>query len=104
MLKQLVAIVIGTLIATSPAAAFQCPVLIQQLNDAVVSMKPTDPKLREGRLLIGEANKLHEAGRHADSIATAEKAARVLGVSLKLAKMTPAQEEQVRAAEQRVGK
>jgi hypothetical protein len=29
---------------------------------------------------------------------------RLLGVSLKLAKMAPVQEEQVRAAEQRIGK
>jgi hypothetical protein len=90
--------------ATGRAAAFQCPLLIKQLSDAVATMNRGDPKVKEGQRLIVEAGKLHEAGRHADSIATAEQAARVLGVSLKLAKMAPAQEEQVRAAEERVGK
>ncbi len=104
MLKLLAiagALVVGV---TSPATAFQCPLLIKQLNDRVETMNANDPKVREGRQLIGEAKKLHETGKHADAIATAEKAARVLGVQLKLAKMAPAQEEQVRAAEQRIGR
>jgi hypothetical protein len=35
MLKRLVGIIIGVLMATGPAAAFQCPLLIKQLSDAV---------------------------------------------------------------------
>lgn len=66
-------------------------------------MNPGDARVKEGKRLIAGATRLHETGVHADSIATAKKAARVLGVSLKLADMTPAQAEQVRAAEQRIG-
>jgi len=104
MLKLLLVVVMGVLAATGPAAAFQCPLLIKQLSDAAATMNPSEIKVKEAQRLIAEARKLHEAGKHADSIATAEQAARVLGVSLKIAKMTPAQEEQVRAAEQRIGK
>lgn len=103
MLKRLAVAVMGVLVATGSAAAFQCPLLLKQLSDAVATMNPSGAKVKEGQRLIAEAGKLHEAGKHADSIATAEKAARVLGVSLKVAKMAPAQEEQVRAAEQRIG-
>ncbi len=104
MLK--VSLVAGVLVVVlaGPAAAFQCPLLIKQLSDAVETMNASEPKVKEGRQLIGEAKRLHETGKHADAIATAEKAARVLGVRLKLAPMVPAQEEQVRAAEQRIGK
>jgi hypothetical protein len=104
MLKILAIAGILAVAVTGPAAAFQCPLLIKQLNDAVETMNASDPKVKEGRQLIAEAKKLHETGKHPDAIATAEKAARVLGVQLKVARMAPAQEEQVRAAEQRIGK
>ncbi len=104
MLRRLAGTVLVILMSTGSAAAFQCPVLIKQLTDAAATMNPRDAKVNEGQRLIADADKLHAAGRHADSIATAEKAARILGIPLKLIKMTPAQEEQVRAAEQRIGK
>jgi len=102
MLRTLVALVLLLVVFAGPAAAFQCPLLIKQLTDAAAAMNATDPKVKEGQRLIAEAKALHESGKHADSIATAEKAARTLGVQLKMSKMTPAQEEQVRAAEQRI--
>lgn len=99
-------IVVGTVlllvVLAGPAAAFQCPLLIKQLSDAVATMNASDPKTKAGTALIAEAKKLHDAGRHAESIATAEKAARVLGVPLKMAKMTPEAEARVRAAEQEI--
>ena len=101
MLRILAGVVLVVVFA-GPAAAFQCPLLIKQLTDTVATMNAADPKVKEGQRLIAEAKALHEAGRHADSIATAEKAAKALGVQLKLSKMTPAQEEQVRAAEERI--
>jgi hypothetical protein len=104
MFKVLVVTVILVVGLAGLAAGFQCPLLIKQLNDAVAQMKADDPKVKEGKELIAEAQKLHETGKHAESIATAEKAAKLLGVQLKLAKMTPAQEAQVRAAEQKIGK
>jgi hypothetical protein len=102
MLKSLVVTVALALGLANTAAAFQCPVLVKQLTDAVETMKANEPAVKQGQALIAEAKKLHEAGKHAESIATAEKAARVLGLQLKMAKMSPAQEEQVRAAEQKI--
>jgi hypothetical protein len=102
MLRILALTILAALVFASPARAFQCPLLIKQLTDAVATMNPADPKVKEGQRLIAEARTLHEAGKHADSIATAEKAAKVLGVQLKLSKMTPHQEEEVRAAEQKI--
>ncbi len=104
MLKVLAVSVVLAIILANTASAFQCPLLLKQLTDAASAMNANEPKVKEGQALIAEGKKLHEAGKHAESIATAEKAARVLGLQLKLAKMNPAQEEQVRAAEQKIGK
>ncbi len=104
MLKVLAVTVALALILANTASAFQCPLLLKQLTDAAATMNADEPKVKQGQALIAEAQKLHEAGKHADSIATAEKAASALGVHLKMAKMNPAQEEQLRAAEQRIGK
>jgi hypothetical protein len=103
MVRHALGILVALTTAASPAAAFQCPVLIKQLNDAIGTMPAGDTRVKEGRRLTGEATKLHDTGRHADSIVTAGKAARALGVTLRLAPLTPVQAEQVRAAEGRLG-
>ena len=69
-----------------PAMAFQCPTLIKQLNDAVATMKADDPKVTKATPLIAQAQKYHEEGKHADSVKTAEEAAKVLGVELQMKK------------------
>jgi hypothetical protein len=104
MLRVLAVTAALALAFANTAAAFQCPLLLKQLTDAVATMNANEPKVKRGQALIAEAKKLHEAGKHAESIATAEKAASALGVHLKMAKMNPAQEEQLRAAEQEIGK
>ncbi len=47
------------------APAVQCPLLIKQLNDQVATFKPDDPKVKQARVLIEEAKKLHGEGSHA---------------------------------------
>jgi hypothetical protein len=47
MLKRLAVAVMGVLVATGSAAAFQCPLLIKQLSDAVATMNPSDAKVKE---------------------------------------------------------
>lgn len=69
-----------------PAMANQCPLLIKQLNEAVAKMKADDPNVKKGKDLIAEAQKLHDTGKHADSVKTAEEAAKVLGVKLQMKK------------------
>jgi ABC-type microcin C transport system permease subunit YejE len=81
--KALVIAVVALALLASPAMANQCPLLIKQLNDAVAKMKVDDPKVKQGKELIAEAQKLHDGGKHADSVAKADEAAKVLGVTLK---------------------
>ncbi len=69
-----------------PAVAGQCPLLIKQLNESVGKMKADDPKVAKAKGIIAEAQKLHDAGKHADAIKQAEEAAKVLGVKLQMKK------------------
>jgi predicted Holliday junction resolvase-like endonuclease len=55
------------------AEASQCPLLIKQLKDA--SAKMTDAKKKaEVDKLIAEAQKLHDTGKHKESLAKANEA------------------------------
>jgi hypothetical protein len=76
------AAVVLALVVTS-AAANQCPLLIKQLTDAMATMSAQDAKVKAARELVEQARKLHAEGRHADSIAKADEAAKLLGVTLK---------------------
>ncbi len=82
MMKTLVSALTAVALLVSPAMANQCPLLIKQLNDALTKMKADDPKAKQGKALIAEAQNLHDAGQHAESVAKADEAAKVLGVKL----------------------
>ncbi len=79
-----VALALLGLLATS-AGASQCPLLIKQLTDAVAALPPGDARAKAARPLIEQARKLHAEGRHAESIARADEAAKALGLTLKKA-------------------
>jgi hypothetical protein len=85
-MKALVIAVALLAFLAGPAMANQCPLLIKQLNEAVAKMKADDPKVKQGKGLIEEAQKLHDGGKHADSVKKAEEAAKVLGVKLQMKK------------------
>ena len=85
MKALLIAIALLAFLA-GPALAGQCPLLVKQLNEAVEKMKADDPKVTKAKPMIAEAQKLHEAGKHADAVKTAEEAATVLGVKLQMKK------------------
>lgn len=85
MKKFLIALAAVAFLA-GPAMANQCPLLIKQLNEATAKMKADDPNVKKGKELIAEAQKLHDSGKHADSVKTAEEAAKVLGVKLQMKK------------------
>jgi len=82
-MKVLMMALILVAATAGPALAFQCPLLIKQLNDQVATLKPDDPKVKQARVLIEEAKKLHGEGSHAKSVAKAEEAAKLLGIELK---------------------
>jgi hypothetical protein len=80
---RLLVLVIAVLAVMAGAAmAYQCPRLIGQLNAAVAPMDPNDPKVKQGKELIEEAQRLHEGASHAEAVVKAEEAAKVLGVRL----------------------
>lgn len=81
MRSATVALALLALLATS-AAANQCPLLIKQLTDAVATRGPDDARTKTARDLIDQARKLHAEGRHAESIAKADEAAKLLGITL----------------------
>jgi hypothetical protein len=80
MKKILMALVL--VLATAGAAlANQCPLLIKQIEDATAGK--TDDQSKKAQALAKEAKALHEAGKHADSVAKADEAAAAIGLTLK---------------------
>ena len=78
-----IAAVLALGLLVTPAAATQCPLLMKQVTDAMATMNAQDAKVKTARELIEQARKLHAEGRHADSIARVDEAAKLLGVTLK---------------------
>ena len=81
-MKALVIAVVALVLMAGPAMAGQCPLLIKQLNEAVAKVAD-DAKAKKGKALIAEAQKLHDGGKHADSVKKCDEAAKALGVELK---------------------
>jgi hypothetical protein len=65
-----------------PALANQCPLLIKQIMDATAGK--TDDASKKAVTLATEAKALHEAGKHADSVAKAKEAAAAIKLDLKM--------------------
>jgi hypothetical protein len=86
-LMAVIAMVVAVaFVGTTLAEAGQCPLLIKQLKDG--SAKMTDAKKKaEVDKMIADAQKLHEQGKHADSVKKCEDAAKVAGVKLEKKKM-----------------
>ncbi|MFI5341493.1 MAG: hypothetical protein ACHQ7N_16855 [Candidatus Methylomirabilales bacterium] len=71
----LVALVAALVLAVgAPAYAFKCPSLIRQANEQMAKMDPNSDKVKKAKELVDEADKLHKAGNHADSVKKAEEA------------------------------
>ena len=67
--------------AAAPALANQCPLLIKQIQDATAGK--TDEASKKAQALAKEAQALHAAGKHAESVAKADEAAAVIHLTLK---------------------
>jgi hypothetical protein len=78
MLMMAIAIVA---LAASPALANQCPLLVKQVQDATAGK--TDDASKKGMALANEAKALHDAGKHAESVAKADEAAKAINLTLK---------------------
>ncbi len=58
----------------APAYAFKCPSLIRQANEQMAKMDQNSDAVKQAKALIEEADKLHKAGSHAESVKKAEEA------------------------------
>jgi hypothetical protein len=74
------ALAAGLTFTGSAALASNCPLLIKQGKEAAAKMKADDPKVKQALAKLDEAQKLHDAGKHADSVKTANEALAMLGV------------------------
>ncbi|MBI2524806.1 MAG: hypothetical protein HYV93_02370 [Candidatus Rokubacteria bacterium] len=68
-------------VMAGPALAFQCPLLIKQIEDATAGKSDADSA--KAKALVAEAKTLHGAGKHAESVAKAEEAAQAIKLTLK---------------------
>jgi hypothetical protein len=68
-------------LAAGPVLANQCPLLIKQVQDATAGK--TDDASKKAMALAQEAKALHDAGKHAESVAKADEAAKAINLTLK---------------------
>jgi hypothetical protein len=74
-----VALVVALVVVVAgPAAAFQCPKLIKQVNDEAGNR--LDDAGYNARQLAEQAEALHKEGKHAESEAKAKEALKALGL------------------------
>jgi hypothetical protein len=57
-----------------PAFANQCPTLIKQANDQIAGMDQSSEKVKKAKDLVAEADRLHKAGTHSESVTKAQEA------------------------------
>jgi hypothetical protein len=70
----------------SVASASECPLLIKQLKDGVAKVSDSKKKA-DVEKMIAEAQKLHDTGKHAESVKKADEAAKAAGIKLEHKKM-----------------
>ena len=69
-------------VGVSMASAATCPLLVKQLHDQLP--KVTDKaKHDQAMKLTDECEKLHKDGKHVESVAKCEEAAKVAGITFK---------------------
>ena len=78
MKKSIVLAVVAVVAVASPALAFQCPKLVQQINTTVANR--FDAAASSAKVESANAAKLHAEGKHAESEKAAKDALAKLGV------------------------
>jgi hypothetical protein len=79
-MKILVTALVMIALAAGPVSASQCPQLQAQIDKAVGNR--FDAGAANARSLAAQANSLHVAGKHAESEAKYDEAAKAAGVTL----------------------
>jgi hypothetical protein len=76
-MKKTVVVALVALFALAvgaPGFASNCPALIKQANDQMAGMDQNSDKVKKAKALVAEADRLHKAGSHPQSVAKAEEA------------------------------
>jgi hypothetical protein len=88
-MKKLMAVIamvaMVAFIGATVVEANQCPLLIKQLKEGVAKVSDAKKKA-DVEKMIAEAQKLHDEGKHADSVKKAEEAAKAAGIKLEMKK------------------
>ena len=79
-LMAVTAVAVALAFTAGGAFASTCPKVIKEAQDAAAKMKMDDPKVKAAVAKLDEAQKLHDGGKHADSLKLANEAAADLGV------------------------
>ena len=74
------AVAVALAFTAGVAFASSCPKVIKEGREAAAKMKADDPKVKAAVAKLDEAQKLHDGGKHADSLKLANEAAADLGV------------------------
>jgi hypothetical protein len=79
-LMAVMAVAVALAFTAGGAFASSCPKVIKEGRDAAAKMKADDPKVMASVKKLDEAQKLHDGGKHAESLKLANEAAAELGV------------------------
>ena len=79
-MKSFVTALVLVVAAAAPALASQCPMLQAQIDKAIGTR--FDPGAANARSLAAQANSLHASGKHAESEAKYDEAAKAAGITL----------------------
>ena len=79
-MKSFVTALVLVASAAVPALAGQCPTLQAQIDKAVGTRY--DPSAANAKQLASQAWALHQAGKHAESVAKYDEAAKAAGITL----------------------
>ena len=74
-LLTVTAVAVSLALTSGVALASSCPKVIKESREAAAKMKADDPKVKAVVAKLDEAQKLHDAGKHADSLKLANEAA-----------------------------
>jgi hypothetical protein len=74
-LMAVTAVTVALTFTAGAALASSCPKVIKETRDAAAKMKADDPKVKAAVAKLDEAQKLHDGGKHADSLKLANEAA-----------------------------
>ena len=79
-LMAITAVTVALAFTAGGAFASSCPKVIKEGREAAAKMNASDPKVKAAVAKLDEAQKLHDGGKHADSLKLANEAVADLGV------------------------